>query len=189
MINRRKLYIDYDNTLVNSVKRICDIYNEDYKDHSKFKEAKWYLVEDWNFITQCPLAGRKVVDDYFNRREFFNYELEFMENAYEIVNKLSVEFDIYIVSMGNSENLKYKEEWIESNLPFVKEFIPVNFDSYQDKSHIDMSNGILIEDCASNLETSNADCKILYGDIFDWNKNYKGKRCWNWTEVYNYLLR
>jgi 5'(3')-deoxyribonucleotidase len=89
--------------------------------------------------------------------------------------------------MGNDDNLKYKGEWIEENLPCVTEYIPVNFSDYENKAHIDMTGQIFIDDCAHNLETSNAEIKILYGDIFDWNKDYKGKRCWNWTEVYDYL--
>jgi 5'(3')-deoxyribonucleotidase len=51
-----------------------------------------------------------------------------------------------------------------------------------------MSNGIIIEDNAKNLENSNANIKICYGDIYDWNKNWNGIRCWNWTEVYDFLM-
>ena len=52
-----------------------------------------------------------------------------------------------------------------------------------------MSGGILIDDSANNLITSNADVKkICYGDIYEWNKDWEGKRCWNWYEVREYLI-
>jgi 5'(3')-deoxyribonucleotidase len=164
------------------------MYNEKYKNHPRFKEAKWYLVEDWNFTKQCPLAGRNTIDEFFNSPDFFNEKLEFMENAYEIINILSNTYDFYVTSMGNDKNLIYKETWIKNNLPCIKGFIGVNFKEYDNKSHIDMSESIFADDCSHNLETSNCECPILYGDIFDWNRDYKGRRFWNWMEIYTYLM-
>lgn len=39
-----------------------------------------------------------------------------------------------------------------------------------------------------NLVTSNAKLKILYGDLYDWNKDWNGIRKWNWYEVYDFLM-
>lgn len=188
METKRKLYIDFDSTTVNSIAKICELYNEDYSNHHKFKPAKFHLCESWDFIDQCPLAGRDKIDEYFNSERFYN-GLQFMENAENIITKLSEKFEIIIVSMGNSENLRLKGIWLNEHLSCVSEYLPVDFDIYTNKSHLDMSDGILIDDSAHNLESSNASLKILYGDIYDWNKNYKGIRKWNWYEIYEFLMK
>jgi 5'(3')-deoxyribonucleotidase len=186
-MDKRKLFIDYDSTIVNSIKRICQMYNHEYVNHPKFKPAVDYLVEKWDFTDQLKLAPKGLVTYYFNRKDFFDEKLEFMENAEEIIHKLSEKFDIYVPSLGNDDNLYYKERWLQEKLPFVK-FIGCNFDDVEDKKHIDMSGGILIDDCTKNLDSSNAELKICYGDLYDWNKDWQGKRCWNWYEVLDYLL-
>ena len=59
---------------------------------------------------------------------------------------------------------------------------------YDDKSCIDMGDGILIDDSAKNLEQSNASLKICFGDIYEWNKTWNGIRLKNWMDIRNYLL-
>lgn len=145
-----KLYLDFDNTIVNTTKRICEMYNEDFKNHHKFIPSKWYLVNKYDFSDQCPLMNKETLMKYFDEERFFS-ELEYMENAFEIINKLSKYFDIYIISLGNTENLKIKEVYIHNNLPCIKEFIGCNFNNVKDKKHIDLSDGILIDDCSKKL--------------------------------------
>ena len=94
----KKLFIDFDGTLTDSVKKICEMYNFDYKNHPDFIPAKDYLVNEWNFADQCPLIDKDKLEDYFCQKRFF-INLEFLENAKEIVDKLSKHYDIYIVSM------------------------------------------------------------------------------------------
>ena len=189
MINiKKKLFLDMDGCITNSVKKICDIYNFIYKDYEKFEPARDYMVNTWDFSDECKLAKKEEINDYFNREEFFDENLEFMENAEEIIYKLSERFDIYIVSMGNKPNLKYKKQWLNEKLPYIKGFIGCDFEEVSDKSSVNMEGSIFIDDSANNLETSNAEILVCYGDIFEWNKNYKGKRCWNWYEVEKYLM-
>lgn len=186
-MDKRKLYIDFDSTIVNSIKRICEMYNEDYKDKPNFKFARWEYVEKFNFSDQCNLAKDGVVKKYFNTKRFYQ-GLEFMESAKEIIELLSQKFDIYVPSLGYTTNLKYKNIWLKENLSCIKKFIPCHFNLCKDKAHIKMSNSILIDDNAGILITSDADLKICYGDLYDWNKNWDGNRCWNWTEVYDFLM-
>jgi 5'(3')-deoxyribonucleotidase len=122
-----------------------------------------------------------VVDNYFNDVRFFD-NLEYMDNAYEVLNRLKENYAIYCVSMGNTVNLALKNTWLRKNLPFV-EFIGCNFNEVEDKRHIDMSGGILIDDVVKNLETSNADVKLLFGDEYQWNDKWDGIRCYNWYDV------
>lgn len=45
MINIRKLYIDFDGCVVNTIAAICQMYNEDFKYYKDFKPVKWWEVE------------------------------------------------------------------------------------------------------------------------------------------------
>lgn len=110
-----------------------------------------------------------------------------MPDAHEIIDELGKVYQVKIVSMGYSPNLKQKEKWINQYL-FYPEFIGVNMKKYKDKSHIDMSDGILIDDSIHMLETSNAQEKYCFGDIYSWNKDWTGKRLMNWTDIAHLLL-
>jgi 5'(3')-deoxyribonucleotidase len=182
---KRDLFVDFDGTIANTILAVTELYNEDFKYYKKFKPILWHQIETWDFL-ECKCANPEYINTYFNQPRFFE-KLKFMENAKEILEKFIERFNIQIVSMGYSPNIRGKNIWIKENNPFAN-FIGVNFKEYDDKAHIDMSGGILIEDSAKNLETSNADVKICYGDIYDWNCKWNGKRCWNWYEIYDYLI-
>lgn len=180
----KKLYLDFDCTIVNTIKSIVDLYNEDFKYYKKYKYINWTNVNTWNFL-ECDCASPEYINTYFNQQRFYD-NLEFIDNAKEVLKRLSEKYEIVIVSMGYSPNLKGKEIWIKENIPYAK-FIGVNFKEYSDKSHIDMSDGVLyIDDNEKNLNT-NAKENICFGDLYEWNENWNGKRIYNWNELEKYL--
>ena len=182
-MKKPKLFIDYDNTITNSTKAIVDLYDEDFKYYKKFEYIHWTDIRTWDFL-ECNCAKPEYINTYFNQQRFFD-KVEFMDNAEEVLNRLKDKYEIIIVSMGYSPNLRAKAIWIENNIPYA-EFIGVNFKEHSNKSHIDMSDGIYIDDNAKNLNT-NAIENICYGDIYDWNKDWVGKRCFNWTDLEKYI--
>lgn len=146
--------------------------------------VKWWEVYTWDF-TECNCASKEYINTYFNQQRFFD-RVEYMDWAKNILDKLSEKYDITIVSSGYSPNLKAKEIWIKNNLPYC-EFIGVNLKKYKDKSHVDMSDGIFVDDSMSNLITSNAKIKICFGDVYPWNENWNSIRCYNWQELGKYI--
>ena len=172
--------------IVNTIAGIVSLYNEDFKYYKKFEPVKWWEVNTWDF-TECSCTTPEYINTYFNQQRFFD-RLTYMDWAKENLDELKETYDITIVSSGFSPNLKAKEIWISKNLPYC-EFIGVNLKEYEDKSHINMSDGIFIDDSANNLETSNAAIKICFGDEYPWNKKWDGIRCNNWHEVENYIER
>ena len=178
-MNKPKLFIDYDSTITNSIKAIVDLYNEDFKYYKKFEYVHWTDIRTWDFL-ECNCAKPEYINTYFNQQRFFD-RVEFMDNAEEVLNRLKDKYEIIIVSMGYSPNLRAKEYWIKKHIPYAK-FIGTNFKKHNDKSHIDMSDGIFIDDNAKYLNT-NAKYQICFGDIYEWNENWEGKRCFNWHEV------
>lgn len=181
---RKKLFIDMDGVIFNTIKTIVNIYNYDYKYYEDFIEVDSNEVNTWDF-KECNCATKEAIDLYFNQPRFFN-NLILMDNAIETINRLEKKFCIILVSMGSEENLLLKQIWVNKNIPGVK-FIGVSFKEHLDKSHIDMSDGIFIDDSVKNLETSNAIENICFGDLYEWNKCWNGKRCFNWTELEKYI--
>ena len=183
---KSKIFLDYDGCIVNTIKCICSLYNEDFQYYKNFIHINWWEVNTWDFA-ECNCATPEYINTYFNQQRFFD-KVEYMDWAEKILDILKEDFEITIVSSGYSPNLIAKEKWIKEHLPYCN-FIGVNLKEYKDKSHIDMSDGIFIDDSANNLETSNAAIKICFGDEYPWNEKWKGIRCANWHEVENYIER
>lgn len=175
-----KIYCDFDGTIANTIKSITSLYNEDFQYYDGFNPVNWTDVNTWGF-EECNCANCDEIDLYFNQKRFFD-RLEYMDNAREILDILSKEHEIVVVSMGTSQNLKAKKIWIDENLPYAK-FIGVDFKDANDKAHIDMSDGILIDDSVINLITSNARYKVCFGDKYPWNEGWDSVRCYNWYDV------
>ena len=146
---------------------------------------------------------------YFNTPRFFD-NLDFMYQADTFIWLLSYQFDFVIVSHGNSPNLKLKKMWIDKKLKlFINntrmlnqgsvDFIGVDFHNHKDKSHVDMSDGIFVEDTYDNLITSNAKHKIVFGEQYPWNADNEVNRetglaesytrCKNWMELYQEIIQ
>ena len=181
-LNKRILYVDFDGVIVDSIKAICDLYNEDFSYYSDFKPVDPNDVLTYDF-SECNCASKEIIDWYFNTPRFFE-KLEFMPSAYDYLKSLSTDFRIVIVSHGFSPNLRAKEKWINKYLPFA-ELYGVNLKDFQDKSCVDMSGGIFIDDKISNLDSSNAAFKLVFGKRYPWNDdNSNYIRVWDWDDVY-----
>lgn len=132
------------------------------------------------------MANKDYILSYFEQPRFFE-RVEFMDNAFEVISDLLKSgYEIRIVSMGTQQNLLGKEIWIKEHIPNV-DFIGININQHKDKSHTDMSDGILIDDEKRYLYSSNAQIKICFGDKYEWNKKWKGIRCYNWYDIKRYI--
>ena len=180
-----KLYVDFDNTIVNTTKSIVDLYNEDYMYYDKYKYVDWTDIKTWGF-QELTLLKKGKIYEYFNQPRLFK-NVQFFDNAKRSLDWLSNFYEIYIVSAGHTPNLKQKEIWLKENLPYTK-FIGVNNEIYDDKSHVDMSDGFFIDDVSKNLITSNAYHGICFGNEYSWNDDWTGTRCQTWIEVNRFLM-
>ena len=180
------IYCDFDGVIVNTIKAIVQLYNEDFKYYKKFTPVNWTDVNTWNF-EECNCAKESYINTYFNTPRFFN-TLEYMYWANEALCALHYKnnYDITIVSSGFRPNLHGKDDWIKKNLPFC-DFVGVNLKKHEDKSHVDMSAGLFIDDSFHNLATSNAKYKVCFGELYPWNEEWTGDRCMNWMDIRNYI--
>lgn len=182
----KTVYCDFDGVIVDTIEAIVSLYNEDFRYYKKFKEIAPYEINTYNF-KECECASRKQIDAYFNTPRFFE-RVKFMPYAYETLKNLSEVYNIKVVSMGHRPNLLQKEQWLSEYFDFPYDFVPVNVKNYNNKSHIDMTDGVFIDDSIKNLFSSNASHKICFGDRYPWNEIWSGIRCLNWTDVSRLLL-
>ena len=182
----KELLLDFDGCIADTISIITKLYDEDFSAYSNFQYVHPCEVETWDF-EELTCASADYINTYFNQPRFFR-NMEYMDNAKEVIDNLREYFHITIVSSGYSPNLKLKEKWIGENMPYA-DFIPVNLKQYNDKSHINMSGCIFIDDSIHNLTTSNAFTKICFGDLYPWNAGWNGLRLYNWKDVERFLLK
>ncbi len=191
-MEKRKLFLDFDQTVVASIKSFCCVYNSWYQFEPDFKKADWRKVAKWNFNDECPLleGDPKNVEEIFGSSNFF-YELEFLnENTHEVLGRLCHKYEVVLVSIGTFDNISNKSLWVKEHLPCIKECVfLVNDGCKMTKSVVDMSGGIFLDDVSSNLYSTNADVKICVGDIRPWNQDWRGVRCADWTAIEGLLLK
>ena len=176
-----------DGTIVNTIKAYCDLYSYLYYRHPNFKPANPEKVACYNFTDQCPLV--EDVESMFNHPYFFK-RLNFInENTYEVLNKLNNKYHLVVVTIGQPPNLFQKAVWLEKKLPFIKEYVLItNEGSKMNKEVVNMAGAIQIDDIPSNLNSTNAETKILFGKKYPWNNEWQGEHCLTWTNIEKRLL-
>ena len=185
---KKILYLDVDNTICNSTKRFVEIYNQEYN-----ANADWNKCCKWDYSDICPLL--KDSELYFAREDFYNDKLELIDNHVKgIIAILYLQgYDVHFITIGTKNNLKYKEQWLERNFPYItKDKYHLLEKTDMGKSEISMINGILVDDNYINLLTSSADLKICMHKETEWNKDIEKsgfKRLHNSMELYNYLMK
>ena len=159
----KTIYLDFDNTMVESNKRIIEILNSKY--HTSKTEND---LKDYQFDSIYPISEQEKLE-IFESDEFYN-GLEFKPQVLEVLNKYKDSYNFIIVSKGTPNNLVKKQNWIISHLPYSLKFIGLSGQTFK-KDEIDMSDGIQIDDNFSCLKT-NAALKILYKSFnqFPWQQ-------------------
>lgn len=195
---KSKLFIDFDDTLVQSSKAYCLTYNDLFINNPNFVTADYTKNNDWNFAEVCPLMKNNT-EVLFSHPLFFD-NLEFFPNAIEVLHKLQKKYEIYIVTIGTLKNLELKAKFIHKKLPFIKNIILLSNEGCKmDKSIVNMQgtndiNNIFIDDNENNIfsqdKTPNL-MKYCFGNEKPWNSKWKsmgGKWLNDWNEVGKELL-
>lgn len=152
----KKIMIDMDDV-------ICDggflsLINQFLKANYTLEDVKGYYMQDL-----IPKEQHKKWSKFFNTKNVYDY-VEFLPDAYEVMEKLSKKYELYIATAyifrDNEEysanNLKNKFEWLFKNLPFIP---PNNYIFTTNKEIINCD--IKIDDKLSNL-SGNAQIKMLF---------------------------
>ena len=177
-----------DSCIIDSVTAYCNAYNEIHRFNANFIPADPSKNEHWDFRIQCPLE--KNPTKIFGHPMFFQL-VKFMPNAENIIKELCEKRQVIICSLGTYHNISNKALWIKYNMPYIKDAILLtNQGIKMDKGIVNMGyeGSVFIDDVKSNLDSSNAERKILFGKRFSWNSEFTGEWCKDWTEVGEKLL-
>lgn len=192
-MNKRRIILDFDNCIADSIDAIVKSFN--IVDCTDYGDSK--SIRKWNMNDLIPRADDKSIEQMFNSHLFWN-NLKLYDGVLEFFEKYQDR--IIICSIGSIENQVKKLQWIHSKLGRV-DMLPVITDMCVhpksiDKSYIDMSDCIYVDDSLNNLLISNSKFKILYSDRgFDceWNKCTDEDEfeissfCENWSKISEYI--
>ncbi|MBE1555557.1 5' nucleotidase, NT5C type [Sporosarcina limicola] len=167
----KRIAIDMDEVLSHFSTSCLELFNKEFN--------KNYTTED--------LQGKMLVDldarfaekmDHYLANESFFLELKVIKDSQEVIQKLSVHYDIYIVTaaMEFPVSLAPKYQWLKKNFGFLNEN---NFVFCGDKSIIHAD--YLIDDTPSNLATFKGKGMLFTAPH---NRDVTGyTRLNNWQEV------
>lgn len=187
-----KLFLDFDNVITSSTEVFCKVYNILYQAYPDFIHADWTKVNEWNFSSQCTLLkSDSDVLEIFEDQLFFDYLKFINDNTYDVIKSLNDKYKIIIVTIGTPTNLAKKAKYLHEKLPFIKDYVLLYNETCEMCKQIvkmDYPDSVFIDDVTSNLDSSNAKHKIIFGKEYPWSQTNGYKRCFNWSEVEKLLL-
>lgn len=161
------LFFDFDNTLVEAVKRITEMYNKKYNDN-----ADWEKVYRWNLYDQCTQITEDDISEFFGSEEFFvGLDKTLLGYSYSVLRddlKRYPHIKFGIITKGNPNNLYWKEKFI--NKWFSPDILKLECASTMSKHSIS-GEYLLIDDNEKCVLTCGCKYKLLYAP--------QGKREWN----------
>lgn len=181
----KKIFIDFDNVIVNSTYVVTKILNKKYN-----KNVEWEDIKSYDFSDKFPETNKNEILEIFNSDEFFTLAKQSIYfNSKKVIEKFSKDFDVFILTIGTTMNIKLKIDFLKENFPFISKYIMILMDNVKmDKSIINMrKEDTIIDDVYSNIESSSAGNRILfsYGGIqTEWNEYGKYMELTNtWSEI------
>jgi len=188
-MSKPKFFADFDNTIVNSTKQYCKVYNTIYKYYPSFVKADYTKIQQYNMKDQCPLVYDLL--EIFQHELFFR-DLEFInDNTYEVLEKLSKKYQLIVASIGTPINIARKALFLGEKLSFIKDYVLICNDGCKmQKDIVNMSGegNIFLDDVSSNLYSSNAENKVLFGKRYEWNMDWDKDWVLNWSVIKNRFL-
>lgn len=178
------IYIDFDDTITQSVENVIRIVNQRFNKNVKVQD-----IGEWDFSDVYPDIPLEDIINVFGEEEFFR-TLKFNDDVIPTLRKYTKYNNIIIVSKVDMSIIQRKFNWVKNHLIDIG----INVEFYgvplgKSKSIIDMSDGIMIDDNASFLKETNAKYKILYkcNRKFDTKQEWDGYTVSSWKEL-NKLL-
>lgn len=171
-MSKIKIYLDCDDTILNSSQTVINILNSRYGTNKNFEDLK-----DWGYRSIVKTVTGDEINEIYDSDEFWE-TVTFKEDFKNFYQKHKNSFRWVIVTKGNTVNLEKKRSFLDNLFQDNYDFVPLNFniESGFDKSSVDMSEGIQIDDKTECLIGTSAVCKILI-------KNYKSVY-WNKTPMH-----
>ena len=178
------IFLDFDDTLTDSIENVVRIANKRYNKTANHKE-----LSRWDFSDLYPDIKHEELTAIFGEKEFFD-TLKLKNDVIKSLTGLCRSNNIIIVSKVTLKAMKPKALWIKNNLSDIGikvQFIGVLLD--KSKGVVDMADGIVVDDNVKFLEETNAKYKIYFNNQrkFDETQQWGGLTVYNWKELYKLL--
>lgn len=181
-----KILIDFDNCISNSAETVVNLYKKEYKK----KDITYNSKEiEWDFTPYILKEHLSWALRRFTSQEFYD-NLELMPNCKEVLERLSKEHELIIVTKKHPDGVSMNDQWIRNNLPFIERVVYLRQDSF-DKSLI---QGDIIIDDKIECMLGDQDRKfgLLFGDYtYNYTRNIKMnyliRRTKDWIDVEKFI--
>lgn len=177
-----KLFVDFDDTIVNSSEEVIKILNKRYGLDKSIRD-----LHDWKYHSIYKDIKQKEICSIYDSNEFWNHI-----KVYDGFNKVAELNEIAVCSCGDTENLIKKKKFINSNFKdFSTYFLNTELGyTGRNKNLFDMSNSIQVDDVFENLFYTNASLKILFKNFnnFTWQEVVPMENLYvvnTWEEIYD----
>lgn len=174
------IYIDFDDTITNSIQALLAISNRRYGTSYKIED-----VGDWNFKDIYPNIPLKEIVSIYDTDEFYNL-LSIKRDALFVLRRFAKRNKIFIVTKVNKKSMVQKFQWIKEHIQnFGIDVELIGIPLNKSKGIIDMSEGIMIDDNVKFLNETNAKYKILFKNNrkFDELQEWSGMSVTSWQEL------
>ena len=169
-----KIALDLDNTILNTPAMIINLHNKLNNNKLEYNDS---MNLGWKFDpiikTEQELAE---LFKLFDHPDFYKEAITY-ENAIKIVNKLSKDNKVMIISKHMESRKPLTKEWISRTFSTVE---LVFVDDFKQKGEMLKDFDIILDDRIDALEScSDVKCKICFGNYL-WNETWTGLRVTNW---------
>ena len=173
---RKRIAIDMDETICDTVTRHIDWYNAEFKQHLKKDDLLGKKI--YNHVPPEHLARVRFYPD---NPEFF-MDLTPLDDAIDIIKELNQHFDIYIATaaMEHPTSFAAKYNWLVEHLSFIS---PMNFIFCGDKGIVNAD--YLIDDSSRHFRFFSGQ-GVLFTAPHNINEATK-VRVDNWQDVKTYF--
>lgn len=185
----KKIMIDMDDVICDG--GFMELVNQFLGTNYELKDVKGYYVQDL-----IPKERHSEWAEFFRDKNVYDYAT-FLPNAYEVMEKLSKEYELYVTTAYifrdneyySANNLKNKFIWLSDHLPFIP---PQNYIFTTNKEIINCE--IKIDDKLGNL-SGNAELKLLFTAYHNEKlpdeelQKEKAIRVNGWKEIEKLLLK
>jgi len=173
---RKRIAIDMDETICDTITRHIDWYNAEFKQNLKAHDLLGTKI-----YNRVPAEHLAQVRSYPDNPEFF-MDLAPLDDAIGVIRELNQHFDIYIATaaMEHPASFTAKYDWLVKYLPFLS---PMNFIFCGDKGivHADY----LIDDSSRHFKYFSGQ-GVLFTAPHNVNE-VAGVRVDNWHDVKKYF--
>jgi 5'(3')-deoxyribonucleotidase len=170
--------IDLDNTILNTPASIINLYNKLSDNKLEYNEN---IELGWKFEPIIK-TDEELTELFklFDHTDFYNEAITY-KNAVEIINKLSMQNKVMIISKHMESRKPLTREWVEMTFPTVE---LVFVDNFEDKGRALEGYNLIIDDRVDALESCEniVPYRICFGN-YTWNKNWTGLRVTNWNDL------